>query len=159
MSVDRVTKHGRFVKDPLCFFGTVQDQKPEDFLHIMKSASLYGMPQLLACCEYYLALSTLTASHADVRAQCAAEPLLVRSWHRIAEAFCEAWKSSAGSEAPKKSSSQPCSCSWCRYCRGEQYGGHELHCKCTQAFPTVSARESFLPSPKEFMEMAKAGRP
>ena len=73
----------------------LQDQGYDIFLHTVKCASLFGMPKLLACCEYYIALESLQTSHTLLMTRstsCLSKELLGCSSIRIAEGFCMAFK-------------------------------------------------------------------
>lgn len=130
----------------------LQDQEDDVFLHIMKCATLYDMPKLLACCEYYVALSSLRSSHTVLRARCLSEQLLIRSWSHIAVSFCMAFQSLFYQAPP----TQPCSCACCQQRRRQGYS--DCCCKCAIA-ATPAAREKlskFVASPKEFLKIAAA---
>ena len=67
----------------------MQEQSLENFLHIIKSATLFGMPKLLACCEYYIVLTSMIPSpHRVLRARRLREQQLCCSWGHIAEGLC-----------------------------------------------------------------------
>ena len=134
----------------------LQDQKPEDFLNIMKGASLFGMPKLLACCEYYVALSTLAGAHGGLTAQCETEQLLARSWARIAKGFCKALQGAVAPTASQTCRSEPCKCECCLAVkiRLSAYA----NCTCFRPVYTVKAAEGFVPSPKEFWKMAEGDK-
>ncbi len=126
----------------------------ESFLHTMKCATLYGMPKLLACCEYYIALSSSglqpTPNSALLRARCLSEPLLRRSSSRIAESFGIAFVSLA----EQASRRQPCKCACCQ---GRNDPGY-TSCNCYIAATPKEKLSGFLPSPKALLRMAAESR-
>ncbi len=65
----------------------MQVQKPGSFMNIMESASLFGMPKLLACCEYNILIKPAKTSRRELMARCDSEPLLARSSAHIAEGY------------------------------------------------------------------------
>lgn len=124
----------------------------EGFLYTMKCATLYGMPKLLACCEYYIALSSSglqpTTNAVALRVRCLSEPLLRRSSSRIAEGFCIAFQGLAEHASRR----QPCKCACCL---GRNDPGY-TSCNCHIAATPKEKLSGFLPGPKAFLKMAGA---
>ncbi|CAL5225856.1 g8639 [Coccomyxa viridis] len=54
-----------FVKFP----SYLEDQDFDKFINIMTSAALFGMPKVLACCEYYVAVDTYKEAHMGLATQ------------------------------------------------------------------------------------------
>ena len=130
----------------LCY--DLQDQQPDVFMRRMRDATLFDMPQLLACYEYHIALKSLEASHVELIAECMSEQLLSRSWTRIAEGFSRAFQTQASLAAqPRK-----CECACCQRKRKRWYD----KCECKRTFKSLSESRELLPGPMEFLRMAKA---
>lgn len=130
-------------------------------MHTMKCATLYGMPKLLACCEYYIVLgssslqttmvATGTPTCTVLKARCLSEPMLRRSWSHIAECFCFAFRRLA----VQISCRQSCKCVCCRVGRKDPGWASS---NCHLAATTEEELSSFLPSPMELLKMAAADR-
>ena len=123
----------------------------------MTCAALFGMPKLLACCEYNIALSALAGTQADLRARCENDQVLVGSWTRIAKGFCRALQCATG--ASKRGESEPCSCDCCLRQRGDPLVPCSRSCTCSRLVHTSKAARSFVQSPKEFFRMAEGDSP
>ena len=131
-------------------------------MHTMMCAVLYDMPKLLACCEYYIAVrssglhsnkvvatETFDPSGAVLRLCCSSEPMFMRSYTHVAEAFCMAFERLADQASRK----QPCSCACCQSQRDPKVW---QSCSCRIATMPKEGLSSFLPSPKELLKMAAA---
>ena len=112
------------------------------------------MPKLLACCEYNVARSTVDTLHSELREMCASEPLLARSWARIAEGFAIAIHQVKGVDIISKCNVEPCNCKCCQHRRVYDQGA----CKCTTNMVSGDTAKKLVPtgSPKEFLAMAAA---
>ena len=122
----------------------------------MKLATLFGMPQLLACCEYYIAIHAIREPHAELTARCAAEKLLNRSWARIAHAFSAALQGFTGNRdlGVHCRDAKPCYCCCCVQHR-MAHDGVDCGCSAPRFSHWTVAR--LVPSPKIFLEMATSG--
>ena len=110
----------------------------------MKSASLYSMPKLLACCEYRVALSAVSTLHSKLRALCAKEPLLAGSWSRIAEAFAITIYRVNGPTILAKCDVEPCKCSCCEHRKSYDPSG----CKCMRSTVTETVTKEARAQPQ-----------
>ena len=129
----------------------MQDQNADSIMHIMKSATLCGMPKLLACCEYWVVVDALTKApqHVGLRARCLSEQQLCCSWSHIAEGLCLAFHNHYDLACQARFDTMPCSCECCQKC---------VSCKCTNAVKNDKAVPICVPSPKEFLKMAAADK-
>ena len=104
----------------------MQDQELESFLHIMKCATVFGMPKLLAYCEYHMALVSLQSPQQGVLIKrCWSEQLSARSLGCIAEGICRAFSGLHGEIVQGPQKTVPCTCECCQirsnsYRRGGQ---------------------------------------
>ena len=121
-------------------------------MDIMKCASLYDLPKLLACCEYNVALSAVDTLHSELRTLCASEPLLFCSLARIFEAFAVTIYRENGPTMKASCDVEPCPCHCCQLLRGS----NAVCCNCTHAYSTKNTTRKLMPGPKEFLEMAAA---
>ena len=129
----------------LNLWSEMQDQKPDTFLQIMKCAAIFGMPKLLACCEYRIALSCLETSHVALTSLCASDLLLAHSWTRIAKGLGMAIEGLSGSGTMGLTH---CSCQCCGI-QIQKYGRGT--CQCTEkvlTVVTVDTVRKLVPSPK-----------
>lgn len=130
----------------------LQDQKTGSFMGIMKCASLYSMPKLLACCEYNVAISAVDTLDSELRERCASEPLLACSWARIAKAFAITIYRVNGPTVTQSCEIQPCTCKCCQHSKSSDAAG----CKCVRYMVTTHVTRKLVPSPREFLKMAAA---
>ena len=122
----------------------MQDQDQDVFFHNMTSATLFQMPKLLACYEYYVALHSVDGSRPGLIVQCASEQQLSRSWPRIAKGICMAFQSLAS----QASRFQNGICTICPPTKRT--------CECDRGLSTPLEPWEFLPRPMDFFKMAQA---
>ena len=127
----------------------------DSFLHLMKSATLFGMPKLLACCEYYVVFTSLTTSHQHMlKALCLREQQLSCSWSHIAEGLCTAFHKLIDPACQAHFDTIPCPCECCQ--KASRVTG-TVSCKCLRnSLGLGKALRVVVPSPKEFLKMAAA---
>ena len=135
----------------------MQDQELEGFMHIMKCATLFVMPKLLACCEYHVALTSLQTPQQGVLVErCWSEQLLAHSWGCIAEGIRRAFNAlrEEGVRNLTQYKTAPCTCACCVN-RRNSYGSDKCHCS-GPVRDTPPPAQTVLPGPKESLTMALA---
>ena len=123
----------------------LQDLKPDVFLHTMRSAALYNMPKLLACCEHHV-VTVSVGRDMTLERQCRTEQLLFHSYSRIAMALVMSLGSSVDQASTKQ---QDCECRCCRH----------VSCQCKALAPPSKDLSSYIPSPQELLKMAMESMP
>ncbi len=139
----------------------LQDQDFDKFINIMTSAALFGMPKVLACCEYYVAVDTYKEAHmglatqTELGARCSREELLDCSRGRIGDGLAIAIHGMYGTQRDKYSDVTPCGCECCkRICK--TLG--KTSCSCSKKTVSLKTMAQLVPRPMEFLEMAMAER-
>ena len=140
----------------------MQDQELESFLHIMKCATVFGMPKLLPYCEYHMALVSLQSPQQGVLIkQCWSEQLSARSLGCIAEGICRAFSGLHGEIVQGPQKTVPCTCECCQIRSNSYRRGGQCICslQCSQPVRmTPPCVQAVLPGPKEFFKMASADK-
>ena len=129
----------------------LQVQSFDSFHDLMKSAALFGMPKLLACCEHHVAFTSNIASFEQLRDLCRKEPLLDRSQGRINKGLSGILCRYTSGTSVKSSSLTPCACVCCTQQR-KIYGA--ASCRCLTKINHPVSMGYLLPSPKGFLKMA-----
>ena len=144
----------------LCLLLLMQDQDMEKCMQAMQSATLYGMPKLLACCEYSVALTALQSPQQGLLIErCRSEQLLARSWVCIAEGIRRAYHSLREETIQRQSEAAPCTCECCQILHSPYRS-----CSCSQPYgcnvfrPSPSQVRALLPGPREFLAMTMADK-
>lgn len=108
------------------------------------------MPQLLACCEHFLAVDLL--GQVDMAAL--AEHLPGQSLLRIAKGSCNA-NQSMRAEVSKHVSSRKSECT-CSYTWTHRFGGSRYSCSaCDKFAASMEDISKYVPTPKQFLRMAQ----
>ena len=126
----------------------MQLKDPQAFLHILDCAVQLDMPQLLACCEHFLAMDP--SEQVDMAAL--AERLPSQSLLRIAKGSCKAF-GSMRARVSKHIASRKSDCT-CYYT--QRYGGTKDYCSsCSNFFESTEDNSKYVPAPKQFLRMAQ----
>ena len=133
---------------------------------MLECATIYGMPKLLACCEYHLATDPLQRFERLPASFPSGQVLPGCSLLRVAHGLRAAFHNMAVDRAIPKLPLERCDCQCCLTVRvrspGIQNNMHQAgfpECNCSKRVSSSSERiylQEYVPGPQEFLEMASA---